>query len=195
MATPDSGVITGSLYDVLVALGLDPAATPGMADTPYRWTKALIEMTEGMREDPARWLERTFPSDAADPGMVIVPGITFSSLCEHHMMPFAGTIVVGYLPWPDGKIVGLSKIPRMVLGYAARPQVQERLGNQIIAALMDAGIAAGAGAVVDSVHTCMTARGVRAHGASMRTSHLAGKLREDGPTRQEFFSLIAGGRG
>lgn len=189
MATPDTGVITGHLYDVLVELGMDPANGTGTADTPLRWAQALVEMTSGAREDPARWMTRTFPSEADDPGMIIVPGIMFSSLCEHHMMPFAGSIVVAYLPHRGGKIVGLSKIPRMVLGYAARPQVQERLGHQIVDAIMQSGIAVGAGCIVDSVHTCMTARGIRAHGASMRTSHLAGKLQTDGPTRAEFFTL------
>lgn len=188
----DTRIISEHLSAVLDELGMAIGVQPGLDHTPERWAKALIEMTSGMWEDPARWLTRTFPPETEDPGMVIVPGITFSSLCEHHMMPFAGTIVVGYLPQQGGQIVGLSKIPRMVLGFAARPSVQERLGSQIIGAIMDSGIADGAGCVVDSVHTCMTARGVRAHGASMRTSHLAGKLRTDPPVRAEFFTLALG---
>ena len=185
----DVDAITEALCVVLDRLGLEADLNPGMDDTPRRWAQALTEMTSGVDEDPARWLARTFPAEGQDPGMVVVPGITFSSLCEHHMMPFAGTAVVGYLPKQGGQIVGLSKIPRMVLGYAARPQVQERLGQQIVDALMEAGIAAGAGCILDSVHTCMVARGVRAHGASMRTSHLVGQFRDHHPTRQEFFTL------
>jgi GTP cyclohydrolase I len=161
-------------------------------ETGLRWATALIEMTAGLRDDPSRWLERTFPPEADDPGMVIVPGIEFASLCEHHMLPFTGTIVVGYVPHQGGQIVGLSKIPRMVLGYAARPQVQERLGNQIIGAIMSSGIAEGAGAIIRSVHTCMTARGVRAHGASMTTSHLAGVFKDNTQTRSEFLALTHG---
>lgn len=185
---PDPDRLAGVLAEALDELGVS-LDNPTTKETPARWAKALIEMTAGLRDDPAQWMTRTFPAEAEDPGMIIVPGITFSSLCEHHMMPFAGQIIVGYLPHPNGDIVGLSKLPRMVLGYAARPQVQERLGNQIITAIMNSGIAAGAGCLIDSVHTCMTARGVRAHGASMRTSHLTGKLREDPPARQEFLTL------
>lgn len=188
MDQPDCHAIAEHLAGVLDALGIDRtgAATSG---TPLRWAKALVEMTEGLRTNPNRYLERIFPPETDDPGMVIVPGIHFASLCEHHMLPFTGTVTVGYLPSSTAGIVGLSKLPRMVLGYAARPQVQERLGQQIVTAIMDTVNADGAGAVVESVHSCMTARGVRALGATMRTSHLAGKLREDPKARDEFLSL------
>lgn len=177
------------LRTVLDILGVDVHAEQ-TSQTPHRWARALVEMTEGLREDPRQHLGRIFPPESTDPGMVIVPNIHFASLCEHHMLPFTGTVTVGYLPDPTVGIVGLSKIPRMVLGYAKRPQVQERLGQDIVEAIMSECQALGAGAVIDSEHTCMTARGVRALGASMRTSHLAGKLRQDPPTRAEFLRLI-----
>lgn len=190
-ADPDVDAIAVRLRAVLVDLGVD-VQRPNIDETPTRWARALVEMTAGLRANPAVFLDRTFPPEADDPGLIVVPGITFASLCEHHMLPFTGTMTVAYLPKTGAEIVGLSKIPRMVLGFAARPQVQERLGQQIVSALMAGLRVEGAGCIIDSVHSCMTNRGVRAHGASMRTSHLAGKLRDDLAVREEFLALALG---
>lgn len=185
---PDTAAIGDHLGQVLTLLGVD-TLRPSTYETANRWAKALVEMTAGLRSDPSVFLERTFPPEADDPGFVIVPDVTFTSLCEHHMLPFTGTMIIGYLPKPGGDIVGLSKLPRMALGYAAQPQVQERLGQQIVQAIMGTLNAEGAGVIIDSAHTCMTGRGVRAHGASMRSSHLAGKVRDDPLVRDEFLTL------
>lgn len=169
------------------ALGL--VENPSTKDTPRRWAAALIEMTDGLRHDPAEYLYRTFPPETDDPGMITVPGIRIASLCEHHMLPFTGTVTVSYVPNPGAEIVGLSKLARMVKGYAARPQVQERLGTDITGAIMRHLDAAGAGALIYSTHTCMTARGARADGAGMLTSHLAGNYKTDPQVRAEFLAL------
>lgn len=172
---------------MLRALGLTETAST--KDTPRRLAKAFAEMTTGLHTDPSQWLTRTFPPEADDPGMITVPGVRFSSLCEHHMLPFTGTATVSYIPRRGAEIVGLSKLARMVHGYAARPQVQERLGNDIVSAIMHRLDPVGAGAIIYSVHTCMTARGARADGAGMLTSHLAGSYRDDAQVRAEFLAL------
>jgi GTP cyclohydrolase I len=152
---------------------------------------ALLEMTGGLLLDPARHLTRTFPPPSDDPPMVVVPGIPIESVCEHHMLPFAGTATIAYLP--AGRIVGLSKLARVAQEYAARPQVQERLGDQIVAAIDEHLDTKGSACMIRAVHTCMTLRGARAAGAAMVTSHLTGQFRNDKAARSEFLTLAAGG--
>jgi GTP cyclohydrolase I len=123
--------------------------------------------------------------------MIIVPGVPFVSLCEHHLLAFTGTATLAYVPAPGARIVGLSKLARLAREYAARPQVQERLGDQIVQAIARNLNTAGAACIIRSTHTCMTIRGVRAAGAAMVTSHLTGEFRENAAMRAEFLQLAA----
>jgi len=154
--------------------------------TPMRWAKALVEMTAGHEEDPAEIL-RVFDVPEADE-MVVIRGIEFASLCEHHCLPFSGVAHVAYIP--DGRVVGLSKIPRLVHCFARRLQVQERLTAQIARALMDDIRPLGVGVMLAGHHSCMALRGVRSSG-EMVTSSLLGVFRQP-EVRAEFFALVAG---
>jgi len=169
-------------------IGEDPMR-PGLQATPARVLRALGELTSGYKENPGALLAVQFPEDGVDQ-MIVVRGVRFSSLCEHHMLPFTGTATVGYVPQP-GRVVGLSKLARLVLCFARRLQVQERLTQQITAALDTHLGALGAGCVVRARHSCMAIRGVRANG-EMVTSSLTGVLRVDGAARAEFLALARG---
>jgi GTP cyclohydrolase IA len=160
--------------------------------TPERYVRALLELTAGARTDPARHLARTFPAPSGDPGIIIVPGVPFTAICEHHMLPFTGTIDLGYLPKPGARVVGLSKLARVAREYAARPQMQERLGDQVVQAIAGRLDVDGAACVVRSVHACMTLRGACAVGAAMVTSHMVGRFRESEALRAEFLTLAHG---
>ncbi|MGW4793766.1 GTP cyclohydrolase I [Nonomuraea sp. MG754425] len=173
---------------MMAALGL-PLDTPGLADTPARLVAALRELTAGLREDPGRHLEVTFPPEAAKPGIIAVTDMPFISLCEHHLLPFVGTMTVAYLPAPGAPIVGLSKLARMAQGFAARPQVQERLGEQIVESLSTRADCLGAACHVTAEHFCMTLRGVKAAGARMTTLHLKGAFDHDPVIRDGFLRL------
>lgn len=161
----------------------------GLIDTPKRVAKAMREMTVGYRKDPKEILSTVFTADNADE-MVVVRDIAFASMCEHHMMPFTGTAVVGYLP-RDGRVVGLSKIPRLVHCFSRRLQLQERLTSQIAQAIQDVLEPVGVGVVVRGIHTCCALRGVESRN-EMVTSALLGKFRDDPQVRSEFFSLSRG---
>lgn len=170
---------------------LDIPETESTKDTPRRLVAALAEMTAGLHVDPARHLAVTFPPESPDPGMIVVTGISFCSVCEHHMLPFTGTATVGYLPAPRARIVGLSKLARLVTDFAARPQIQERLGDQITTALTGNLDTLGAACLIRASHTCMTLRGARSANSTMVTSHLAGRFRDDPTVRGEFLTLAA----
>jgi GTP cyclohydrolase I len=171
---------------MLTALGVD-CTGEDTADTPARLVGALAELTAGLELDPGRHLAVTFPPPSADPPMVVVPGIPISSVCEHHVLPFTGTATIAYLP--AGRIVGLSKLARVAQEFAARPQVQERLGDQIVTAIDKHLDTRGAACMITAVHSCMTLRGAKAAGAKMVTSHLTGLFREDAAARAEFIQL------
>lgn len=171
---------------MLTALGVD-CTGEDTADTPARFVGALAELTAGLAADPARHLAVTFPAPSDDPPMVIVPGIPIVSVCQHHILPFTGTATVAYLP--AGRVVGLSKLARVAQEYAARPQMQERLGDQIVAALDKHLDTRGSACVIRAVHTCMTLRGARATGAAMVTSHLTGAFRDDPAARAELLHI------
>jgi GTP cyclohydrolase I len=174
---------------MLAALGIDTGGED-MKDTPARLVGALAELTAGLHLAPARHLAITFPPPSQDPPMVVVPRIPIVSVCEHHMLPFEGTATVAYLP--AGRIVGLSKLARVAQEFAARPQVQERLGDQIVATI-DAHLETrGSACLIRAVHTCMTLRGARAAGAAVVTSHLTGRFRTDKAARDDFMVLAAG---
>jgi GTP cyclohydrolase IA len=174
----------------LESLDVD-TVSPDMRRTPLRFAKALAELTRGLREpfDAGELLARQFDVAAGGhPQMVMLCGIPFTSVCEHHLLPFTGTASVAYLPQPGARVAGVSKLARLVEGLAARPQMQERLGEQVTGALGEHLKVQGAGCLIDAVHTCLTLRGPRAAGARMVTSHLSGCFL-DGTVRQEFLAL------
>src|SRR5579872_1992369 len=172
-----------AVVDLLRFIGEDPARD-GLADTPDRVIRAWREMTAGYDQDPAEILGRTFdePSDE----LIVLSGVAFHSVCEHHLLPFQGTACVGYLP---GKVVGISKLARLVDCFARRLQIQERVTRQIAEAIMLHLDARGAAVIVRAHHLCMGCRGVRQPGADMITSSMAGSLRSDATTRSEFLRL------
>jgi len=164
-------------------VGEDPDRD-GLLDTPARVAKALREMTSGYLEDPAEILSRTFEETSDE--MVILRGITFQSMCEHHLLPFLGTATVGYLP---GKVVGISKLARLVNCFARRLQIQERLTRQIADAVEKHLEARGVAVVIRAQHLCMACRGVRQQESEMVTSAMLGTLRSDATSRAEFLRL------
>ena len=168
----------------LLAIVGESRKREGIVDTPRRVVDALLEMTRGMRQDaPAL---TTFSAEGMDQ-MVVMTAIPFASLCEHHMLPFVGTAVVGYLP--DKQIVGLSKLPRVLDHFAARLQNQERLASQVADYLFETLQPHGVGVVLTARHFCMELRGVRKPGALTTTSALRGTFLDDANQKGEFFSL------
>jgi GTP cyclohydrolase I len=170
----------------LKALGIDPddPAAPDMARTPRRFAEAYAEL---MSPEPFDFT--TFANSEGYDELVVVRDIPVHSICEHHLLPFTGVAHVAYLP--ADRVVGLSKLPRMVDYYARRPQTQERLTVQIADALAARLQPRGIGVVIEAVHTCMTLRGARATGSKTSTSALRGILRDDPRSRAEFLSLAA----
>lgn len=159
--------------------------------TPMRLVHALAELTASLRDgfNPAELLARQFSPPGDVPQMIVVENIAFTSLCEHHVMPFTGLATVAYLPSPGARIVGVSKIPRLVEGFARRPQMQERLGYQVTEAIGKYLDVQGAGCTIRGEHTCMTLRGACAAGTSMLTNHLTGCFFDSPPVRAEFLAL------
>ena len=161
----------------------------GLDETPHRAAKAMIEMTGGYDVDIAS-LFKTFPSEGYDE-IVVVSGIPFVSLCEHHLLPFIGRASIAYLP--GDRIVGLSKLARLVEAYARRLQVQERMTRQIADALDEHLTPKGTGVVVEAEHMCMACRGVRTHGVAAVTSSMRGVMRDNPETRAEVLALLTTG--
>ena len=174
--------------EFLKALGIDPDApdAPDLARTPRRFAEAYAEL---LSAEPFDFT--TFANSEGYDELVLVRDIPVHSVCEHHLLPFTGVAHVAYLP--GERVVGLSKIPRMVEHYAHRPQTQERLTVQIADALGARLQPRGLGVVIRATHTCMTLRGARATGSATTTSALRGTLREDARSRAEFFALTADG--
>ena len=171
---------------ILQEIGEDPDRQ-GLVDTPKRIEKMYRDLTRGYRQT-AEELINSALFDVDYDEMVVVTNIDFYSLCEHHMLPFFGVAHVGYIP--DGRVVGLSKIPRIVDMYARRLQVQERMTAQIANVLQDQLNPDGVGVVIEGYHMCMSMRGVEKDKAKMLTSTLLGSFREDPSTRTEFLELI-----
>ena len=159
----------------------------GLLETPDRVCRAMLEMTKGYSENPTDVLSTTFEGHSDE--MILLKDIEFTSLCEHHMLPFTGKAHVAYVP-SFGRIVGLSKLARIVDVFAQRLQVQERLTEQIAEAIMTHLKPGGVGVVIEGSHSCMCVRGVRKNGASMLTSSFCGVFRDNPATRAEFHSLI-----
>ena len=157
----------------------------GLRDTPSRVVRAYGDWFSGYLSDPAEYLRRTFEEVEGYDEMIVLRGIEFESHCEHHMAPIIGRAHVGYLP--TNKVVGISKLARVVDGYARRFQVQEKLTAQIARCINDVLKPRGVGVVIDAVHQCMTTRGVHKRGVAMITSNMLGTFREDARTRAEFL--------
>ena len=175
--------------DILIELGEDPDRD-GLQKTPKRVAKALRDLTSGYHEDPLEIL-RSAVFDVDHQEIVLVRDIDFASLCEHHMLPFLGKAHVAYLP--RGRVVGLSKLARVVDVYARRLQVQERMTTQIARALQEALNPAGVAVVIEATHMCMAMRGVKKSNAVTVTSAMLGEFHEDPATRAELMKLITMG--
>jgi GTP cyclohydrolase I len=186
---PDAKVdiprIERAVREILIAVGEDPDRE-GLVKTPNRVARAYGELMAGLQEDPKRHLKTVFNERYDE--VVLLRGIEFHSLCEHHLLPFTGKAHVAYLP--DGKVVGLSKLARLVEGFARRPQVQERLTTQSADALMEELQPLGAACVIEATHTCMTIRGAKKPGSVMVTSALRGIFKENASSRAEILSLM-----
>jgi GTP cyclohydrolase I len=172
--------------------GEDPARE-GLLDTPSRVVKAYNDWFSGYNDDPRDYLQRTFEEVAGYDELIVLRDIEFESHCEHHMAPIIGKAHVGYLP--DGKVVGISKLARVVETYARRFQVQEKLTAEIATAIQDVLNPRGVGVVVEAAHECMTTRGIHKRGVSMVTSKMLGSFRDDARTRAEFLQFIDVGPG
>ena len=164
----------------------------GLLDTPKRVAKAYRDWFSGYQMDPREYLARTFEEVAGYDEMIVLRDIEFESHCEHHMAPIIGRAHVGYLP--NGKVVGISKLARVVEAYARRFQVQEKLTAQIAQAIQEVLQPRGVGVVIEATHECMTTRGVHKRGVSMVTSKMLGEFREDARTRAEFLRFLDGKR-
>ncbi len=189
--TGSSGIdmprLTAAIREVLLAMGEDHDRD-GLRRTPQRVAEMYAEVVGGLHDDPARHLEVQFEADHDE--MIMVRDIAFASICEHHLVPFIGRAHVAYIPGADGKITGLSKLARLVDGYARRPQVQERLTSQVADKLMERLEPKGALVVVEAEHLCMSMRGVRKPGALTVTSAVRGIFKSSQSTRAEAMNLI-----
>jgi GTP cyclohydrolase I len=183
----DLARIEHAVREILLAVGENPDRE-GLLKTPNRVARAYADLLSGLKQDPRQHLKTVFHERYDE--IVLLRNIEFHSLCEHHLLPFTGKAHVAYLP--DGKVVGLSKLARLVDGFARRPQVQERLTTQIADALMEELNPMGAACVIEATHTCMTIRGAMKPGSTMVTSALRGIFRENPSSRSEILSLIHG---
>lgn len=172
--------------NILLAVG-ENTTRDGLVDTPKRAAKAMAFLTQGYDQDIKEVINNAlFPSESRN--MVVVKSIELYSLCEHHMLPFVGQAHVGYIP--QGTVLGLSKVARVVDMYARRLQIQENLTHEIASTLMDVTDAEGVGVVIEAKHMCMMMRGVQKQNSMMTTSSMLGSFREKQATREEFLSLI-----
>ncbi len=189
-ATPvDHARIEAAVREILFAVGEDPDRE-GLQDTPARVARLYSEVFSGLNKDPRELLQKTFTQKYDE--MVVVKDIRFESMCEHHLLPFIGKAHIAYLP--KGKIVGLSKLARVVEVLSRRPQVQERMTEEVADLLMQELDARGVGVVMEASHSCMTIRGVRKPDSVCSTSAMRGAFRENQSTRTEFLALISGPR-
>lgn len=189
MATinPAAQALERAITDLLLYLGEDPTRE-GLQATPARFVKAYQEMTRGYKQEPAQILSTVFHEAESD-SMIIVRNIAFTSLCEHHLLPFIGKASVAYIP-KDGRIIGLSKIPRLVHCFAKRLQVQERLTQQIGSALDEALKPLGVAVQIIAAHECLACRGLELSGSDMVTSFLSGAFYSDSIVRAEFYTQL-----
>jgi GTP cyclohydrolase I len=185
----DLARIEAAVREILLAAGEDPDRE-GLQETPARVARMYAEMFCGLHTDPRTHLQKTFTQKYDE--MVLVKDIEFASMCEHHLLPFVGKAHLAYLP--EGKVVGLSKLARVVEVVARRPQLQENMTEELADLLMSELGAKGAGVIVEATHTCMTIRGVRKPGSVTTTSAMRGTFRDNQSTRAELLSLVFGAR-
>ena len=178
-----------AVREILAAVGEDPDRE-GLRDTPQRVARMYAELFAGLHDDPREHLRKVFTQKYDE--IVLVKDISFNSMCEHHLLPFMGKAHIGYLP--DGKVIGLSKLARVVEVVSRRPQVQERMTEQIANLLEQELNAKGVAVVIEASHSCMTIRGVRKPGSLCVTSAMKGLFRERLSSRSEVMELIYGGR-
>jgi GTP cyclohydrolase IA len=182
--TLDQDRIKDAMFEMILGMGEDPARE-GLRETPDRVARMYTEVFAGLREDPIQALQTGFEEGYDE--MVVARDISFFSMCEHHFLPFFGTVHIGYVP--TGRIVGISKLARVADILSRRPQVQERLTAQIADALVEGLDPMGVGVVMEAEHLCMMMRGVRKPGSKIMTSVNRGVFRTDSRTRAEFLSL------
>ncbi len=183
----DQPRIAAAVREILEAIGEDPTRD-GLLDTPNRVARMYAEVCAGLHQEPAEHLRTTF--EAGHDEMVMVRDIPLYSLCEHHLIPFIGKAHVAYIPNGTGRVTGLSKLARLVDGYAKRPQVQERLTRQIADAIEESLEPQGVLVVIEAEHLCMSMRGVRKPGSSTVTSSVTGIFRESAATRAEAMRFL-----
>ncbi len=186
-APVDHSRIEAAVREILLAVGENPDRE-GLRETPRRVARMYEEIFAGLRQDPASVLKKTFTEKYDE--MVLVKNIHFDSMCEHHLLPFFGTAHIAYLP--NGKIVGLSKLARVTEIVAKRPQVQERMTEELADLVMEVLEPKGVGVVLQASHTCMSMRGVRKANSVCSTSAMRGAFKENLATRSEFMALIQG---
>ncbi|MDZ4363290.1 GTP cyclohydrolase I FolE [Brevundimonas sp.] len=190
MTRPTQEQAEAAVRTLLEWAGDDPARE-GLLDTPKRVAKSYRELFAGYEQDPRAYLERTFEEVAGYDQLVVLSDIRVVSFCEHHMLPVIGVAHVGYLP--TDKVVGISKLARVVHGFARRLQIQEKLTAEIAQAIQDVLAPQGVGVVIEAEHSCMTLRGVNTPGSRLTTSSLRGVIRDDPRTRAEFLRLTRRG--
>ena len=186
---PDEDVIKQAVSTIIKAIGEDPWRE-GLRDTPERVAEMYAELFQGVDKDPKQELEVGFELGHRE--MVILKDIPFYSMCEHHLLPFYGVAHVGYIPNDEGRIVGISKLARVVETIARRPQVQERMTTEIADAITEGIRAVGVAVVVQAEHLCMVMRGIKKPGSNVITSAIRGSFHSNPASRAEFFSLIQG---
>lgn len=182
----ENEILEQSCRGILEAIGEDPTRE-GLLDTPKRFARAFKEITSGYHENINEIVGRGVFTESCEE-MILVRNIEFYSMCEHHLLPFFGSVHVAYIP--NGKIIGLSKIPRIVKHFARRLQVQERLTSQISEALNEILAPQGVGCIIEARHMCMMMRGIQVQSGDMVTSSMLGRFLEDQKTRQEFVASI-----
>jgi GTP cyclohydrolase I len=185
----DEAKIREAVESIIRAIGEDPRRE-GLIDTPRRFAEMYAELFSGLGQDPREELKVGYELGHRE--MVILKDVPFYSMCEHHFLPFYGVVHIGYIPNDEGRVVGISKLARVVEIIAKRPQIQERMATEIADAIVDGLNPAGVAVVIQAEHLCMVMRGIKKPGSSVITSALRGNFRKKAASRAEFLSLIQG---
>ncbi len=185
----DEAVIKAAVESIIKAVGEDPKRE-GLANTPGRVAEMYAELFMGLGQDPSEELRVGYELGHRE--MIILKDVPFYSMCEHHLLPFYGVVHIGYIPSNEGRVVGISKLARVVEIVSKRPQIQERMATEIADAIVSGLNPAGVAVVIQAEHLCMMMRGIKKPGASVITSALRGNFRRKAASRAEFLSLIQG---